>query len=44
MKLTRYLCHVLMIKDVIDDRIPSLTCFHKNSVTGCKDVKTDCDD
>ena len=29
---------------VLDDRIPSLAYFHKNSVTGCKEVKTDCDD
>ena len=43
MKLTKYLCHVLTIKDVLDDAIYSLAYFHKNSVTSCKEIKKDCD-
>ena len=33
MKLTKYLCHVLTIKDMLDDGIYTLSYFHKNSVT-----------
>ena len=34
MKLIKYRCHGLTIKDVLlDDRIPTLAYFHKNSVT-----------
>ena len=29
MKLTKYLCHVLAIKDVLDDGICTLAYFHK---------------
>ena len=48
MKLTKYLCHVLMIKDVLDDGIRALAYFHKDSVTSCKEIekacnKEDCD-
>ena len=36
MKLRKYLCHVLTIKDnVLDDRICMLACFHKDSDTSC---------
>ena len=27
MKLTKYLCHVLAIKDVLDDGVHTLACF-----------------
>ena len=43
MKLTKYLCHVLTIKDVLDDVIRTLAYFHKDGVTGCKVIKKDCD-
>ena len=43
MRLTKYLCHVLTIKDVLDDAISMLAYFHKNSVTSCKEIKKDCD-
>ena len=43
MKLTKYLCHVLAIKDVLDDGICTLAYFHKESVTTCKEIKKDCD-
>ena len=33
MKLTKYLCHVLTIKDMLNDGIYTLRFFHKNSVT-----------
>ena len=35
MKLTKYIYHVLTIKDMLDDGIYNLSYFHKNSVTGC---------
>ena len=28
---------------VLDDEINTLAYFHKNSVTGCKEIKKDCD-
>ena len=28
---------------VLDDGIHTLTCFHKDSVTSCKDIEKDCD-
>ena len=31
MKLIKYLYHVLMIKDVLDDEIHTLAYFHKDS-------------
>ena len=46
MKLTKYLCHVLTIKDVLGDGIHTLAYFHKDSVTSCnkkKEIKKDCD-
>ena len=43
MKLTKYLFHVLAIKDVLDDGICTLAYFHKDSVTTCKEIKKDCD-
>ena len=43
MKLAKYLCHVLTIKDVLDDGIYALAYFHKNSATTCKEIKEDCD-
>ena len=39
MKLTKYLCHVLTIKDI---GIHTLAYFHKDSVTSCKKIKKDC--
>ena len=30
MKLTKYLYHVLMIKDLLDDGVHTLAYFHKN--------------
>ena len=42
MKSTKYLCHVLMIKDMLDDRIRTLAYFH--SVTSCKEIEKDCYD
>ena len=43
MKLTKYLCHALTIKDVLDNGIYRLAYFHKDSVTSCKEIKKDCD-
>ena len=43
MKLAKYLCHVLTIKDVLDDRIRTLAYFHKNSATSCKEIEKDSD-
>ena len=43
MKLTKYLCYVLVIKDVSEDGICALAYFHKNSVTSCQEIKKDCD-
>ena len=43
MKLTKYLCHVLTIKDVLDDEIHTLAYFHKDTVTSCKEIQKDCD-
>ena len=44
MKLKKYLCHVLKIKDTwLDDGIYTLAYFHKGSVTSCKDIQKDCD-
>ena len=44
MKLTKYLCHVLMIKGyLLDDGIRTLAYFHKDSVTSCNEIKKDCD-
>ena len=43
MKLTKYLCHVLTINDVLDDGTDTLAYFHKHSVTSCKEIKKDCD-
>ena len=43
MKLTKYPCHVLTIKDVLDDGIYTLAYFHKDSVTNCKEIEKDCD-
>ena len=42
MKLTKYLFHVLMIRDVLDDGIRMLAYFHKDGVTGCKEIKKYC--
>ena len=42
MKLTKYLCHALTIKDVLDNGIYRLAYFHKDSVTSCKEIKKDC--
>ena len=39
MKFTKYLCHVLTIKDMLDDGIRALAYFHKDSVTRCRDSK-----
>ena len=39
MKLTKYLCHVLTIKDI---GIHTLAYFHKDSVTSCKKIQKDC--
>ena len=44
MKLTKYICHVQTIKDVLDDGIHTLAYFHKDGFTGCKEIKKDCDD
>ena len=41
--MTKYLCHVLMIKNVLDDRICMLAYFHKDSVTSCKEIEKDSD-
>ena len=41
MKLTKYLCHVLTIKDI---GIHTLTYFHKDSVTSCKKIQKDCEE
>ena len=38
MKLTKYLYHVLTIKDVLNGEIYTLAYFHKNSVTSCRAV------
>ena len=35
MKLTKYLYHILMIKDMLDDGIYTLSYFYENSVTSC---------
>ena len=46
MKLTKYLCHVLTMKYVLDDGIHMLAYFHKDSVTSCnkkEEIKIDCD-
>ena len=43
MKLPKYLCHVLTIKDALDDGIDMMAYFHKNSVTSCKEIQKDCD-
>ena len=45
MKLTKYLCHVLTIKDMLDDGIYTLSYFHKNSVTSYDNwlLKKNCD-
>ena len=42
MKLTKYLCHVLTIKDVLGNRIHMLAYFHKDSATSCKEIEKDC--
>ena len=42
MKLTKYLCHALTMKDVLDNGIYRLAYFHKDSVTSCKEIKKDC--
>ena len=40
MKLTKYLSHVLTIKDnMVDDGIYTLAHFHKNSATSCRDSR-----
>ena len=39
-KLTKYLCHVLAIKD---KRICTLAYFHKDSVKSCKEIEKGCD-
>ena len=31
-----------MIRDVLDDGIRMLAYFHKDGVTGCKEIKKDC--
>ena len=41
MKLTKYLCYVLMIKDVLHDGIRTLAYFHKDTVTSCKMIEKD---
>ena len=41
MKLTKYLCHVLTIKDI---GIHTLAYFHKDSVTSCKKIQKDCEE
>ena len=45
MKLTKYLCHILTIKDRsnTDYGIYALAYFHKDSVTSCKEIQKDCD-
>ena len=43
MKLTKYLCHVLTIKDVLDDGIRTLAYFYKDSATSCKEIEKNCD-
>ena len=43
MKLTKYLCRVLTIKNMLDDGICTLAYFHKDGDTGCKEVEKDCD-
>ena len=43
MRLTKYLCHVLKKRYVLDDGIRTLAYFHKDGVTGCKEIKKDCD-
>ena len=43
MKLTKYLCHVLTIKDTLNDGICTLAYFHKDCVTSCKEIEKDCD-
>ena len=44
MKLTKYPCHALMIKDICQMiGIRTLVYFHKDGVTGCKKIKKDCD-
>ena len=43
MKLTKYLCHVLTIKYMLDHGIRTLAYFHKDSVTSCKEIQKDCD-
>ena len=40
MKLTKYLCHVLMIKDKC--QMIELAYFHKDSVTTCEEIKKYC--
>ena len=44
MKLAKYLCCDLTIKDVLDDGIRTLAYFHKDSVTSCKETEKDCND
>ena len=41
--MKKWLCHVLTIKDVLDDGIYILVYFHKDSVTSCKKIKKDWD-
>ena len=43
MKLRIYFCHVLAVKDVLDDGIYTLAYFHKDSVTSCKEIKKEYD-
>ena len=42
--MKKWLCHVLTIKDVLDDGIHILVYFHKDSVTICKKIKKDWDE
>ena len=41
MKLTKFLCHVLTIRN---DGIHTLAYFHKDGVTSCKKIKKDCEE
>ena len=45
MKLTKYLCHILTIKDRsnTDYGIYALAYFHKDGVTSCKEIQKDYD-
>ena len=44
MKLSKYIWHAFMIKDMLDNGIYTLTYFHKDNVTRCKKIKKDCEE